>query len=42
MKYVKKNKVHFVVKKFFFPKNLAFYEMMWGNIAQPAWPQLSI
>jgi len=42
MRFGKKIKTNFMIKKFFPPENLAFYERMWENIAQPDRPQMTI
>ena len=40
-KVVEEIKTHFIFSKLF-PKNRAVYEIMWKNIVQRGWPQMTI
>jgi len=41
-KVVEKIKTHSMFNNFFFPENLAFYEIMWKNFVEPGIPQMTI
>jgi len=40
-KFIEKIKTHFIFSKLF-PQNHAVYEIMWKNIVQRGWPQMTI
>jgi hypothetical protein len=40
-KFVEKIKTHLYIR-YFFPQNLALYEIMWKNVVKPDRPQMTI
>ena len=41
-KVVEKIKTHFVFSNFLFFENRTVYEIMWKNIVEPGWPQMTV